>query len=230
LKKDWSVWLWCVLLFLAGVTWGSIKLKTGFFTVDNVHDLFEIFSSAATVIAVILAALSINAWRSQIKAESDHDLARKLAVSLINFKEAIQAAHSDMQFCRNNCIVGFEGLPPHLLRHVTDSFIVRMDKAKTIKAEILALLIEARALWGDELSNSFGGIINICDDLYGGVRLFSIIIEPDVEFERRELFKTRIIEHGDKFEADGWVEGKIISKADELSKYAYDYIKSRLLR
>ncbi|MCD7040049.1 hypothetical protein LRQ11_23620 [Pseudomonas sp. MAFF 311095] len=230
MKKDWSIWLWCVLLFLAGVTWGSIKLKAGFFTVDNVRDLFEIFSSMATVAAVVLAALGINAWRSQIKAESDHGLARKLAVSLINFKDAIQAAHADMQFCRNNCIVGFEGLPPHLLRSVTDTFIVRMDKAKTLRAEILALLIEARALWGDELSNSFGEVINVCDEFYGGVRLFSLIIDPECEFERRELFKTRIIEKGDEFEADGWLEGKILSRADELSKHAYDYIKSKLLR
>lgn len=230
MKKDWAIWLLCALLFLAGVTWGSIKVKTGFFTVDNFHDLFEIFSSIATVAAVVLAALGINAWRSQIKAESDHGLARQLAVSLMNFKDAIQAAHADMQFCRNNCIVGFEGLPPHLLRSVTDSLIVRMDQAKTLRAEILALLIEARALWGDELSNSFGGIINICDEFYGGVRLFSIIIDPEVDFERRELFKTRIIEQGDKFEAEGWGEGKVRFRADELSERAYDYIKSKLLR
>lgn len=219
-----------MLLFLAGVTWGSIKLKSGFFTVDNVHDLFEIFSSVATVAAVVLAALSINAWRSQIKAESDHGLARKLAVSLINFKDAIQAAHSDLQFCRNNCIVGFEGLPPDLLRGATDSLIVRMERAKLIRADILALLIEARALWGDELSDSFGGIINVCDEFYGGVRLFSVIIDPNFDFERREIFKTRIIEQGDKFEADGWVEGKVFAKADDLSRHAYEYIKYKLIR
>ncbi|MGS0546648.1 hypothetical protein HXW87_21155 [Pseudomonas sp. Y5-11] len=230
MKKDWIIWLTCVLIFLAGVTWGSIRLKTDFYTVDNIHDLFEILSSAATVVAVILAAFSINAWRSQIKAESDHELARKLAVSLINLKETIQSAYADMQFCRNNCIVGFEGLPPDLLRSVTNSFIVRMEKAKTQRADLQVLLIEARALWGDELSNSFGGIINICDEFYGCVRLFSAAIEPDVEFERVDLFKTRIIELGDKFELDGWQEGRILAKADELSKQAYEYIKSKLLR
>ncbi|WP_095184973.1 hypothetical protein [Pseudomonas sp. Irchel 3H9] len=230
MKKDWAIWLWCALLFLAGVTWGSIRLKTDFYTVSNVHDLFEILSSGATVIAVILAAFSINAWRSQIKAESDHELARKLAVSVLKHKESIQAAYTDMQFCVNNCIVGFEGLPPDLLRTITDSCIVRMDKAMNERAELLTLLLEARALWGERLSNSLGEFVSTCENFYGAVRLFSVAIGPERTFEQQDAYKRRIIELGEEYSAAGWEEGKILSKASQLSQFAHDYIQSKLLK
>ena len=191
------IWLWCTLLFLAGVTWGSIRLKTDFYTVSDIHDLFEVFSSAATVVAVIFAAYSVNNWRSQIKVQADHELARRLAISLLKYKETIQIAHSDAQFCVNNCIVGFEGLPPELLKSVVDGMIVRMNDNNNQKAELLGVLLEVRALWGDELPNSLDSLFNIHAEFNGCVRLFAVASLPTTDFEKQGIFKTRIIEVGD---------------------------------
>lgn len=39
--------------------------KAGFFVVDNVHDLFDMFGAAATAIAAAAALIALSAWRKQ---------------------------------------------------------------------------------------------------------------------------------------------------------------------
>lgn len=223
------IWLWCTLLFLAGVTWGSIRLKTDFYTVSDIHDLFEIFSSAATVIAVIFAAYSVNNWRSQIKVQADHELARRLAVSLLKYKDSIQVAHSDAQFCVNHSIVGFEGLPPDLLMNVVDGFVQRMKDNADQRAELLGVLLEVRALWGDDLPNSLDALFNACNEFHKCVRLFAVATHPAAKFETQDSYKTKIIEIGEAYVRSGWEEGKVKSKSNDLSLLAEELIRARLL-
>ncbi|MHB2241699.1 hypothetical protein [Pseudomonas monsensis] len=229
MKKDWMIWLCCTLLFLAGVTWGRIWLKTDFFAVSDIHDLFEIFSSAATVIAVIFAAYSVNNWRSQIKVQADHELARKLAVSLLKYKDSIQIAHSDAQFCVNHSIIGFEGLPPDLLMDVADGFVVRMKESTDQRAELLGVLLEVRALWGDDLPNSLDALFNTCNEFHKCVRLFAVASRPSAKFEVQESYKTKIIEIGEEYVRKGWEEGKVRFMANELSQRAEELIQAKLL-
>lgn len=65
MKKDWVIWVGCISLFCTGAIWGMIPDKTGFFVVDNVHDLFEIFGAVATVITAAAALIALSAWRKQ---------------------------------------------------------------------------------------------------------------------------------------------------------------------
>lgn len=218
------------MIFLAGVTWGSIKLKTEFYVVDNIHDLFDIFSSAATVAAVILAAASINTWRKQISAESDHQMARALVIALEKHKERIQSAHSDAMFCVNNCEVGLDGLPQDLLSSVVGAMLVRMDKTMEEVAEIRALVVEARALWGDEISKSLDEYLNACNFFYGPVRLFSAIVGPEALIDQRRDFSGRIISIGQNIRDFGWVEGKVIAKASQISQAANEILREKLFR
>lgn len=220
------VWILCVGVFLCGVIWGSVRLKSDFYVIASVHDLFEILSSAATVFAVIFG---LNAWRNQIKGESDHGLARRLAVLVMKHKQTIKAAHGDCRFAVNNCIVGFEGLPQELLRQVTDSILDRMSKAMDERAELLATLLEARALWGDEVADSLSEFCDSVNSLYGPVRLFSAAIGPEQTFENQDTFKIRVIKVGEKLEAEGWSDENVNSKIENISRHASELIKEKLL-
>lgn len=220
------VWVLCVLLFLCGVVWGSVSLKSDFYVVASIHDLFEIFSSAATVAAVVFG---LNAWRNQIKGESDHGLARRLAVLVMRYKQTLKVAHGDCRFAVNNCIVGFEGLPQDLLRQVTDSILERMSKAMDERAELLAALLEARALWGDEVADSLTEFCDSVNSLYGPVRLFSAAIGPEQTFENQDALKVRIIKFGEKLEAEGWSDEGVVSKIENIARHASEIIKGKLL-
>lgn len=67
MNKDWVIWIGCVLLFCSGVVWGMIPDKKGFFTVTNIHDLFDIFGAIATMVAAAVAVTALTNWRSQFR-------------------------------------------------------------------------------------------------------------------------------------------------------------------
>ena len=226
LKKDFMVWILCVALFLCGVIWGSIKLRSDFYSVASIHDLFEILSSAATVVAVVFG---LNAWRNQIKGESDHGLARRLAVLIMKHKETIKNAHNECRFAVNNCIVGFDQLPQDLLRQVTNAACGRMSKAMDERAELLAALLEARALWGDEVANSLSEFCDSVNLLYGPVRLFNAAIDPELQIENKDAFKERVVIVGERLEAEGWSDVNIDSKVENIARRASEIIKEKLL-
>jgi len=51
-----------------------------------VRDFFEFLGSAATVVAVVLAIISLNRWKIEVGAASDHELARKMAVIIQRYR------------------------------------------------------------------------------------------------------------------------------------------------
>jgi hypothetical protein len=64
------VWGGCVLLFLAGVIWGMVPDKTGFFVVTNIHELFDMIGAFATVVAAVVAVVALTNWQSQFRHET----------------------------------------------------------------------------------------------------------------------------------------------------------------
>lgn len=89
MRRDWVVWLGCVLLFGCGAIWAQIPIKSDFFVVDNVHDLLELLGALATIFAVCVAAANINIWKQQVNATADLELARKVVTSLYRYKSNI---------------------------------------------------------------------------------------------------------------------------------------------
>lgn len=87
LKKDWVIWGGCVLLFAAGVVWGMIPDKKGFFVVTSIHDLFDIVGAIATTIAAAVAVAALSNWQSQFRHAARFE-------SLKALKDAATELHS----------------------------------------------------------------------------------------------------------------------------------------
>ncbi len=155
--KDWMIWLGCLLLFGAGAVWASVPLKASFFEVSDVHDLFEIFSSIATVFAVVFG---VGAWRRQVSGQADLELARKVAVEALRIKEASLEAWLDAKFCINQHAFGRNSLGVELLGKVTDVISERLKAREKLHLDFLLVLQEARAIWGIEFSKNYNSIIN----------------------------------------------------------------------
>ncbi|WDG77318.1 hypothetical protein PUP68_21655 [Pseudomonas chlororaphis] len=67
MKKDWVIWTGCILLFFTGAIWGMIPDKSGFFAVENVHDLFDMFGAIATAVAASVGVIALTNWQSQFR-------------------------------------------------------------------------------------------------------------------------------------------------------------------
>jgi len=232
LKKDWIIWLGCLLLFASGMVWGMIPIGTDFFKIKDVHDLFEIFSSIATVLAVGLAFFGVNAWRQQVSAEADHALAQRVAVAALKYKETTRVAFGDAQFAVMQFSVGIDGLPAGLLETFISKMEERLEASQSSKAEFLAVLLECRAIWGSEFPNRYDDFLNFTESLFGCLRTFFKWVRLDKESRYADVFAQSMHRYYEQFEQEQWLQitAPQLTKIDELTKQADMELKEKLLR
>jgi len=157
MRKDWVVWVGCVSLFAAGVIWGRVPIPTDFFKVKDVHDLFEIAGSGATVLAVCLAAAGFSAWKLQILAASDHDLAQRASITLHAYQSAVVRGSQVSEFLevRVASEIGKCGIKPHQ----ADGIRRELERLESATESVKALSLECKVAWGDGVWLEFQSVL-----------------------------------------------------------------------
>lgn len=155
MKKDWAVWVGCASLFVTGVIWGGVPIPTDFFKVKDVHDLLEIASSGATVIAVCLAAAGFNAWKLQILAASDHDLAKRAAIALHAYQAAVVRGFELAEILERRIRLGIGGLKSH---H-SDGIQKELERLDLAILNARALSFECKVGWGEDFWTGFQSVL-----------------------------------------------------------------------
>lgn len=232
MRKDWVVWCGCALLFSAGAIWGGVRLDIQFFKVANIHDLFEIFSSAATVAAVFLAFAGVNAWRQQLGAESDHALAQRVAVASLKYKEISKSAFSDAQFCLLQFDAGREMVPVGVLELYIPGFEARLKRNQESKAEFLGVLQECRAIWGKEFSDKYNVLISHTETFYTCVSTLCQWARMSPEDQMIKAFEFTLSRNYKKFEREDWLSkmSADLPMFDEWVSAADEEIRLKLIR
>jgi hypothetical protein len=233
LNKDWVVWCGCALLFCAGAVWGGGKIEIEFFKVANIHDLFEIFSSAATVAAVFLAFAGVNAWRKQISAQSDHALAHRVAVAALKYKETTCSAFDDALFSVTQFHFGVEELPDGFLDRYIENMEDRLLRNNVVKSEFLAVLLDARAVWGIGFHNKYLDLLDFTEDFCQCVRIFVEWGSFDRDESDHDRYAKLLQRHYDKFEAKNWLtisSIQLLKVLDRLTLAADDELAGKLIR
>ncbi|MCS4312962.1 hypothetical protein M2397_003265 [Pseudomonas sp. BIGb0381] len=232
MRKDWVVWCGCALLFGAGAIWGGISLDIQFLKVANIHDLFEIFSSAATIAAVFVAFAGVNAWRQQLGAESDHALAQRVAVASLKYKEVSKSSFNDAQFCALQFNVGREMLPVEILELYIPGFEARLEKSQESKAEFLGVLQECRAIWGKDFSDNYDILISQTDTFYNVVSALCQWARMSPENQMIKSYESTLSRNYKRFEREGWLTKTPdqLAMFDEWVSSADEVIRSKLIR
>ncbi|MBJ2237021.1 hypothetical protein JFT61_19600 [Pseudomonas fluorescens] len=235
MKRDWVVWLGCFLLFGMGALWARVPISNNFFVVENVHDLFEILGAIATVAAVLLAAAGINAWRSQLQATSDHELARRLLVSLYKYREAVRSIRHPM-------IMSSETSPGENEKRSDDSDIDRFQglckaydrrfkAAGEIRILLLSEILEADVAWGEKLKNTILPLVKLEFELNTYIQTHLRVINPsavsDMRIAHAEILKKRRDIMYDDLSVEGDEFTQEFNKKLELSE---KYLKDKFIR
>jgi hypothetical protein len=217
MRRDWAVWLICFLLFGCGAVWAEIPIKSNFFTINNVHDLFEILGALATIIAVCVAAAGINAWRWQLRATSDHDLARKLLISIYKYREAIKRIRHPVVMTSETSADDNEkrSIDPEVERFqgLSKAYSRRFKAAEDIRIILLSDLLEADVVWGDKLRTIVAQLVTLELELGVYVRSYFMIMNPleaddmraahsELQKKRRDVLHDDLSEDGDEFTQD----------------------------
>jgi hypothetical protein len=194
------------LIFLAGATWGSVRLKTDFYTVENVHDFFDIVSSLATVIGLAFAAYSINSWRSQAKGEADHALAQRLSVSCVSYKESTKTAWDCAVYaiCNRNYEPARHDGERQVRQISADGMADKLAKHQKIKEEFLTVLLEVKALWGEGESQKAHDLLEFSKNCVECARLFVFANGSNLENDVRVSLLDGVGGYENLLKMKGW--------------------------
>jgi hypothetical protein len=167
MRRDWLVWLGCGSLFFAGAIWGHLLPGSNFFVITNIHDLAEIVAACATTFAVLLALVGLSAWKGQVIATSDHELARRSIVLIEKCK-----------FSMPN-FVNLAGSVAMLVSHrvePTPGMVAEVQEEMNLlgemHAEFRALEFESRAAWGESCAQLFEPIFDVSERCQGMLSLY----------------------------------------------------------
>jgi len=146
MSRDWVVWLCSFLLFACGVVWAVVPIPSEFFVVSNVHDLFEILGSLATVVAVCVAAANINSWKHQVNAAADLELARKLVSSLHGYRTRMQS----MWYWADFVIQMIEVDDPNTASDMgldEQRLLPEIEGTRQLQMQLKELLLQSQSVW-----------------------------------------------------------------------------------
>jgi hypothetical protein len=232
MKQDWVVWLGCAVLFCAGVIWGAVPIETNFFKVKDIHDLSEIFSSIATIIAVCLAFIGVNAWRLQVRGEADHELARRVAIAALKYKNVARTSFYDVQFALRPSYHDLWMQPVEVLSRHAINMKSSRQQCLDYKAELSTVLLECRVLWGVEFTKKYDGLFEFVGSIESYLLFFWKLIDQGENGALTEMCKTALQEGYKKFDKENWlmVPPFELPQFDQLTQDADEFLKKKLLR
>lgn len=197
--------------------------------------LFKDITIPVTAITgAIVAILGLNTWKRQLKIQLEHDLSRRILITLYKYRDRIDG-------------VRFPGMWPHEIpsppenevKKMSDEQIqsygtskayqARWDKVQFERNFLNADLLEAEAIWDDKLKNLFAKVFDLEFELFICISQYTGIKYPDEASKdtiRNTVNKNRDI----RFDYLG-------GKADEYKQEFNDaileiekYLKPKLIR
>ncbi|QXG25205.1 hypothetical protein KTT56_26190 [Pseudomonas viridiflava] len=146
MRKNILILMACLIFFIAVAIWAASLPTEGFFKIANLHDFFDIIGAIATTLAVIIATIGINNWKIQVGATSDHELARKMIVALLKYRNELLDLWqiADVASGENEARHWIRGEDEYS-KHIYGNANIRAKNART---ELEAISVEAKAIWG----------------------------------------------------------------------------------
>lgn len=150
--------------------------------------------SGATITGAVVAVKGLSTWKRQLKGQSDYDLSRSILVSMYKYRNAINGVRHPAMFAEEMLLqpdADAEGMSLAQIRFQgkANAYQARWDKVQNELIGLNAYLLEAEALWGDELKGRFEVLFTLQHELFTCIRHFLELLNPDVEDDRKEAIK-----------------------------------------
>lgn len=169
------------------------------------------------LVGVAIAYQGLHTWRKQLSGHTNHDLARRLLISIFRRRNAVDMVRRPYlpveEMRTDDQTEGFEQMD---FAQRTESWIRayqrRWQKVLDLDAEVKALLVEAEALWGSDLTMLLEEVETLERELFVSLRLYLQLQNPHVDEEFKQIDRKRYNERR-----------HIISEQDESDEYRNDY-------
>lgn len=195
--------------------------------------IIAIISAIGTSGGLWIAYQGLSTWKKQLKGNTEYDLSRRIIVSLLKHKNAINGVRFPAIFA-NEMPEPPEDNPEykdHTKRHYygkSQVYQTRWENVQNISTELRADLMEAEAIWGEQFVDLFKKIFELEHELFMAVRNHLDATNPFSSYEdrqamqqiirgKRDILYDHLTEDGDDYKNELNAEIKKIK--EYLSKY-----------
>lgn len=154
--------------------------------IDTIIFIKEIVTIVATIIATIVAIWGINSWKRQSKAHNDHELAKRILVNLFKYRDAIANVRNPFMWSSEMPLPSEEDKLKMNMQDISfygksKAYQGRFNKVQEVRSGLYIDLIEAQALWGNELQEVFNELYKLQNELLIVIQNYIELINPKTD-------------------------------------------------
>ena len=189
----------------------------------------DLILSGAAITGAIVAVKGLGTWQHQLKGKTEYDLSRRLLVSVFKYRDAIRGVRNPAMFpyempqppvdklkTMNQDQVHFYG--------IAEAYQARWSKVQDERVCLYADLLEAEAIWGVELKDTFKILYDLEHELFTYIRRELELMNPDVNSGKKDAIdraqqKSRDIMYGDFGDEDDEFWKEFLVGIESIEKY-----------
>lgn len=142
------------------------------------------------VYAATVATKGLTTWNRQLKGGVEYDLARRILKCTYRLREAFKGVRNPVMFPNEMPTVPEDVARPLSVeqkRHYgrAAAYQNRLQKVVDVRDELRTELLEAEALWGDDILSKFSALFSLQNELFTTVHSYVTACDPDENLELR---------------------------------------------
>lgn len=191
--------------------------------------LKDIILSGAAITGAVIAVKGLGAWRRQLEGQTEYELSRRILVSLFKYRDAISGVRHPAMWVHEMPAPTedeAQGMKPEQISFygTSKAYQNRWEKVQTERNSLSADLLEAEAIWGNDLKDLFKEVFDLEHELFITVRHYLVLIDPDksegtkeaiekIDKKRRDIMYDDLSDEQDDYKKD------LVSAIEKIEKY-----------
>jgi hypothetical protein len=154
----------------------------------------DLIVTGVAITAAVVAVKGLDTWRRQLKGHSEYELSRRILVTLFKYRDSVNSVrhpamwHYEMpspsdeeKKLMNAEQISYYG--------TSKAYQIRWQKVQDERTSLYADLLEAEAIWGDDLNTHFKVVFTLQHELFNQVRHHLELINPETPEYKKEAIQ-----------------------------------------
>lgn len=191
----------------------------------------DIVLTLAAVIGAYVALRGLSTWNRQLKGGVEYELTRRLLKQTYRLREAIKGVRNPVMWGGEMPYPNAEevkDMSREQLRFygLSNAYQKRWDKVTEVRADLQAELLEAEALWGQEIHNRFEPILKLQQELWVAVHFYITVCNPDAPQHTRDAREKAMSKNRDiLYDMSGEAEDEFTSDVTHAVRNIEAFLK-----
>lgn len=151
---------------------------------------------SCAITGAVVAVLGLSTWRAQLRGQAEYELARRVLVAVLKYREAIRSARSPFS------TVDIDAVDPHRQMPEVEqqqrarrrNYEERWNRVTAARAVLAAELFEVEAVWGGQVLEPFRALWDVERELYYAF-LQQLDLDDPSSGEKASAEERKLIRH-----------------------------------